>query len=190
MRAHEFKDTMKNIYDRLPSAVPLFGRYQADIRRSMDSLGVDLPGVGDELDKEMFKWLKDNAAYRPVGRRTHMGRFCAAPHSLVANNKRWGVNEFETTVTCLEKDFFSSRALIQNLVTKDAEKLAKKEEKKDEEKVAMAAPSVDAEVIRGLSRNAPVVAYQMIAISKRFIIISPEEKQQNMFQISKIYRNN
>ena len=147
----------------------------------MDALGVDLPGVGDEVDTNTFKWLKENAAYKPVGRRTHMGRFCAAPYSLVANNKRWGINEFETTVVCLEKDFFSSRALIQNLLTKDGEKLAKKEEKKKEEKTPMAAPSVDSEVIRGLSRNAPVVAYQMIVVSKSFTKINQTKMKGKMY---------
>ena len=87
----------------------------------------------------------------------HMSRFCAGPYSLIKHNLRWAIEEMEVEFCCLEFDFLGSKRLIK--VIEDKENNKKK--KDDEGKVPLADASMDEQLIRGVSRNAPVVAFQM-----------------------------
>ena len=94
-----------------------------------------------------------------------MSRFCAAPYSLVVHNKGWGVEEFELSYCYLELDFLGSRKLVT--VITDKVKAAEKKKDDDGEPPPLTDLAPDEMAIRAVSRNAPVVAYQMVVVSKR-----------------------
>ena len=158
LRLLQWRMCLAVAYGKLPEELPLFGPHSARILESIEALGEKLPGV-EPLELEILAWLKQNARLKTGGRRTHLSRFCAGPYALVKANKSWGIDEFEITYGCLEFDFLASRKLIQLIDEKKAAALAAKEEG-----APMAAPCADEQVVRGVSRNAPVVAFQMVGV--------------------------
>ena len=162
LRAHQFKGCLSKAYAKLPSQLPLLGPHVTAILRSIEQMGHQLPGLHDP-EVEVLEWLKDNATFRTHGRRTHLCRFCAGPHALVRGNKSWGIDEFEITHCALEFDWLGSRKLAEHL-----DKRAKVAADKSED-APLAAPGPDEHLIRPVSRNAPVVAFQMTC-SERLMI--------------------
>ena len=76
LRLHRMRDCLEKAYNKAPSSLPLFGPHQSAIMKSIEALGEQLPGIED-VETEMFVWLKLNAKLRTGGRRVHLSRFCA-----------------------------------------------------------------------------------------------------------------
>ena len=132
----------------------------SSIKKSLEALGIQLTGIDDE-ELEIFQWLKENAMYRSNDRRTHMSRFGAAPHSLIKALKLWGIDDFEVTYCNIEFDFLSSRKLFQAIDGKKLKAEAAKVGAGHDDKEPLATPGLDEMLIRSVSRNAPVVSFQM-----------------------------
>ena len=157
LRRHQLRGCMDKLYLRHPSALPTFGQHSGDILRTLDALNIDLPGR-ENKELEAFKYLGANFSLRPSGRRVHMCRFNALPYALVKKNQPWSIDEWELTALCLEEDWLASRKLVKVVSDKAAAAA--------DEKAPMKEPGADEKLIRAVSRNAPVIGFQMNTVLK------------------------
>ena len=159
LRRHQLRGCMEKIYLRHHSELATFGHRAGDILRTLDALNIDLPGK-ESKEIEAFRYLGENFCLRPSGRRVHMCRFNAIPYALVKKNQVWSIDEWELTTLCLEEDWLASKKLI--------EVVSDKADAAPGEKEAMKDPGADEKMIRAVSRNAPVIGFQMSTVLKRF----------------------